>query len=55
VGNAAKVAGREIAKAAVDRTVAAKVAEANGAIAVTTGGVATAAASKGRRKSISKN
>jgi hypothetical protein len=50
--NAAKVEGREIAKAGVAPLVAVRAPEA---IEVTTGAVAIVVASKGRPKSISKN
>jgi hypothetical protein len=53
--HAAKAEGREIAKAGGRRMLAAKVAEANGAIAETTGVAASVAASKARPKSISRN
>jgi hypothetical protein len=53
--NAAKAEGRETGKAGVVRRAGAKVAAATGANAVTTGGAAIAAASKGRRKSTSRN
>jgi hypothetical protein len=55
-GHAGKAEGREIVKAGVvRRMVAAKVAVASAAIAVTTGVAAIVAVSKGRLKSILKN
>jgi hypothetical protein len=53
--NAGKVEGREIVKDGAAHMVAAKADGASEAIAVTTGVVAIVAASKGRRKSTSKN
>jgi hypothetical protein len=53
--NAGKVEGREIVKGGAGRMAAAKADGASEAIGVTTGVVAIVAASKGRRKSTSKN